>query len=252
MPAAGPVFHLVPDLDSGHAFSNHGVRAGLRPVRSLSNSKRWFDELRYTTHAFEPTVHQWARIQASALGSAFRLLQAETVHQVALQLSFSAVQRELETLVRLVADNCLLCHRLTVMLCGSPGHAMAARPVRAFVEFLRGYYVSVGFRVFSPRLTMEMPSIDLCEPDFLWIPAPHSGRVDYWVDTLQQVPTIGVARDWTIVGCLDQPLQRALAREAGFGFGQGDAVAAPYVPRRPHYGHEILFASFEDGGVDRL
>jgi hypothetical protein len=98
---------------------------------------------------------------------------------------------------------------------------------------------------------MEMPSIDLCEPDFLWIPAPHSGRVDYWTDTLQQVCAIGVARDWTIVGCLDQPLQRTLARKAGFGFGQGDAVAEPYLPRRGAYGQEVLYASFENGGVDR-
>jgi hypothetical protein len=161
MPAATPVFHILPDLESGHAFSGQGVRAGVRPVRSLGNGKRWFDELRYTAHAFEPTVDQWARIQASALGSSFRLLEAETVRHVGLQLSLSAVQRELETLVGLVADNCLLCHRLTVMLCGAPVTAVSAHRIRAFIEFLRGYYVTVGFRVFSQHLTMEMPAIDL-------------------------------------------------------------------------------------------
>ena len=253
MPAAAPVFHLFPDLESSHAFSGEGVRAGVRPVRSLGNGKRWFDELRYTAHASDPTVDEWARVQASALSSAFRLLEAETVRHVGLQLSFSAVQRELETLVGLVADNCLLCHRLTVMLCGAPVTAVSAHRIRAFIEFLRGYYVTVGFRVVSQHLTMEMPAIDLCEPDFLWIPAPVSGRVEYWTDTLRQVRSVGVAGDWTIAGCLDQPVQRALACEAGFGFGQGDAVAAPYVPKRGRpFSPEILFASFEDGGVERL
>ncbi len=251
MPADGPVRHLVPDLASGHALSADGVRAGLRPVRSLVSDRRWFDELRYTAETFEPTVSQWARIQASAVDAAFRLLQAETVRQVGLQLSFGAVQRELETLVRLVSQNCLLCHRLTVMLCGTPERGTAAHPIRSFVEFLRGYYVSVGFRVFRPQLTMEMPSIDLCEPDFVWLPAPQSSREEYWGDTLHQVATVGVAREWTIVGCLDQPAQRQLASTAGFSFGQGDAVQAPYVPTRGARRQDVLFASFETGGVER-
>jgi hypothetical protein len=251
MPATGAVYHLVPDLAGGHALSAHGVRAGLRPVRSLGHGRRWFDELRYTAQTFEPTVDEWARIQASAVAAAFRLLEAETVRQVGLQLSFSAVQRELETLVRLVAQNCLLCHRLTIMLCGAPERGISAHAVRSFVEFLRGYYVSVGFRVVSAHLTSEMPSIDRCEPDFLWLPAPRSNRVDYWLDTLHQVSTVGVARDWTIVGCLDAPAQRQLARQAGFSFGQGDAVQTAYVPTRSARRQDILFASFETGGVER-
>jgi hypothetical protein len=77
---------------------------------------------------------------------------------------------------------------------------------------------------------MEMRAIDFIQPDFAKIDAPSSGRADFWQDVALETRAAGLDPQWAILSGLDKPSGDRLARDAGFGFGQGDALKRAYPP----------------------
>jgi hypothetical protein len=200
------------------------------PTRALGDNARWFEELYVWTEGFQASTMQRARIQFNVLDKAFAMLEAERVERIAVTLSFGTVERMLDLLTDTFDAHPFVTHRMVVLLRGQLDRLRSPYRVQGFVDWLRAIDVPVGYRLTSPRISMEMRAIDLVKPEFIKVMAPTSKRIEYWQDVLVETRTSGLDPQWVIVAGLEDDLQKRLAAEVGFGFGQGSAIKAPYDP----------------------
>jgi hypothetical protein len=212
------------------------VCAAMWPTYQLATREHWFDELYVWTEGFQASTMQRARIQLNSLRKGFALLSQERVRRVGVTLSFGTVERCLDLVTDTFDEHRLLSHRVVVLLRGQIDRMRSPYRVRGFVDWLRSLQVPVGYRLAAPRISMEMKATDFVQPDFAKVDAPTSGRVDFWRDVLLEARSASLNPDWLIVSGLETEGQLALARDAGFGFGQGTVLKPPYDPpstRRP-------------------
>lgn len=209
------------------------VRAIMWPTYTLVGRERWFDELYVWTEGFQASTMQRARIQLAALEQAFAMLEKEHVRKIAVTLSFGTVERALDLVTDLFEMHRLIEHRMLVLLRGNVERLRSPYRVRAFVDHLRAQRVPVGYRIDAPRLSMEMRALDFLRPDFVKIIAPASPRIEFWQDVALEARVGGLNIEWLIVAGIETPAQKKLAAEAGFRFGQGNALREPYDPPTP-------------------
>jgi hypothetical protein len=213
------------------------VCATVWPTRSLHNRARWFDELYLWTDGFEPSPVQWSRIQLLGLERGLRMLAHEEAEFVGITLSFGTVQKFDERVDQLLRSHALVAHRLSVLLRGSVDLVRSTYRIRAFVEYLRAQQISVGLRVTSPRLAMELAAFNLVQPDFAKILAPSSTHGNSWDNLALEARVAGISEQWLIVAGLQNQAQVDQAAHAGVGFGQGHAVRPA---QRPTIGGDAL------------
>jgi hypothetical protein len=219
--------------DSSPALEGN-VCATMWPTRTLVDRERWFDELYVWTEGFQPTTTQRARIQVAALDHALRMLDCEASSSVAVTLSFGTAERHLDAIVRRLQLYPLVSHRVVVILRGALDRVRSQYRIRAFVDYLRTGQISVGYRVSAPRITMEIRTLDLVQPEFAKVLAPASNREEFWKDFVSEARVAGVAPQSLIVAGLETERQLELARQAGIRFGQGSAVRPSFVPPDTH------------------
>jgi hypothetical protein len=200
------------------------------PTRALNSQERWFDELYLWTEGFQASTTQRARIQTTALENAFYMLEHEQADHVGVTLSFGTVERFLDQVAESFQAHAFVAHRMSVMLRGSIERMRSRYRVRAFVEHLRSQRIAVGYRVTTPRISMELKALDFVVPDFAKLLAPGSNRIEFWHDFVLEARVSGVAPEWLIVAGLETQQQVALARQVGIRFGQGSAVRPAYAP----------------------
>ncbi len=206
------------------------VCATIWPTRSLHTRVRWFDELYLWTDGFEPSPVQWSRIQLLGLKRGLAMLAHEEAEQVGVTLSFGTVQNFDERIDAQLRAHALVAHRLAVLLRGSVELVRSSYRIRAFVEYLRAQQISVGLRVTSPRLAMELSAFALIQPDFAKILAPTSTHGDSWDNLALEARVAGISEQWLIVAGLQNQEQIERATHAGAGFGQGNAVRPAQKP----------------------
>jgi hypothetical protein len=200
------------------------------PTLTLSGRERWFDELYVWTEGFQASTMQRARIQLAALAKGFALLEREQLGRVGITLSFGTVERCLDQVTDLFDAHRLLAHRSCVLLRGQIDRLRSRYRVRGFIDWLRTQQIPVGYRLTASRISMEMRAIDFVAPDFAKLLAPSSSRPEYWADVALEARAAGLKLDRAIVAGIEQTTQRNHAQGAGFAFGQGHAVRAPYDP----------------------
>lgn len=200
------------------------------PTRSLASNARWFDELYVWTEGFQASTMQRARIQFNVLSKAFTMLETERVERIGVTLSFGTVERLLDLLTDTFDAYPFVSHRLVVLLRGQLDRLRSPYRVPGFIDWLRAHRIPVGYRVSTPRISMEMRAIDLVRPDFIKVMAPISKRVEYWQDMVVETRTSGLDPQWVIVAGIEDEIQRQLAVNVGFGFGQGNAIKPAYDP----------------------
>jgi len=212
------------------------VCAAMWPTMSLGVRERWFDELYVWTEGFQASTMQRARIQLNGVRKSFALLEQERVRKIGVTLSFGTIERSLDLLTAQFDENRLLSHRIVVLLRGQFDRLRSPYRVQGFIDWMRSQLIPVGYRLTSPRIGMEMRTIDFLRPDFAKVGAPPSVRVEYWQDMLIEARSAGLNPDWLVVSGIDTEAQKTLAKEAGVAFAQGAAVKAAYDPpstRRP-------------------
>ncbi len=208
------------------------------PTRTLAERERWFDELYVWTEGFQASTTQRARIQVAALDHALRMLDCESADSVAVTLSFGTVERNMDAIVARLELYPLVEHRAVVILRGAQDRVRSHYRIRALIDYLRSSQITVGYRVTTPRVTMEMRALDLVQPDFAKVLAPESDREEFWKDFVSEARVAGIAPQSLIVAGLETDRQVELARQAGIRFGQGNAVRRSFQPpetrnRRP-------------------
>ena len=206
--------------------------ATIWPTCSLQSTERWFDELYLWTEGFEASTTQRARIQAFALKQAFQILDRDESERIAITLSFGTVERCLDHFAAAFDSNPAHSERVVVMLRGSFERLRQRYRLRAFVEYLHILKIPVGYRLSTPRVSMELKALDFLRPDFAKVLAPRSARVEAWQDLLLEGRVADVPVERLIVAGLETPQQLELARRAGIPFGQGSAIMAAYAPRK--------------------
>jgi hypothetical protein len=221
------------------------VCATVWPTRALNSDERWFDEIYLWTEGFEASTTQRARMQLLALDIAFSMLEREQADHVGVTLSFGTVERFLDRVTQAFEAHALVSQRMVVMLRGSVERMRSPYSVRAFIEDLRGLQIPVGYRVASPRITMDLQVIEFLQPGFAKVLAPASMRIEAWHDFVLEGRVAGIPAERLIVAGLERPQQVALARQVAIGFGQGTAVRPAYAPEVPP-GREVLGALRED------
>jgi hypothetical protein len=242
--SAGPPGHGVKRWAAGPLARDRGqpidgsVCATMWPTRTLAERERWFDEMYVWTEGFQASTTQRARIQVAALDHALRMLDGESADSVAVTLSFGTVERNMDAIVARLQLFPLVAHRMVVILRGSQERLRSRYRVRALIDYLRSGQITVGYRVTSPRVTMEMRAFDMVQPDFAKVLAPSSDREEFWRDFVSEVRVAGIAPQSLIVAGLESERQVELARQAGVRFGQGNAVRPSFEPpetrpRRP-------------------
>jgi hypothetical protein len=200
------------------------------PTRTLSERERWFDELYVWTEGFEASTTQRARIQVAALDHALRMLDRESANSVGVTLSFGTVERHMDAIVAHLQLFPLVEHRVVVILRGAQDRVRSHYRIRALIDYLRSSQITVGYRVTTPRVTMEMRALDLVQPDFAKVLAPESNREEFWRDFVSEARVAGVEPQCLIVAGLETDQQVDLARQAGIRFGQGNAVRPSFKP----------------------
>jgi hypothetical protein len=200
------------------------------PTRTLAERERWFDELYVWTEGFQASTTQRARIQVAALDHALRMLDCESVHSVAVTLSFGSVERYMDAIVTRLQLFPLVAHRVVVILRGAQDRLRSQYRIRALIDYLRTGQITVGYRVTAPRVTMEIRALDLVQPDFAKVLAPASDREEFWRDFVSEGRVAGIAPQSLIVAGLETERQVELARLAGIRFGQGNAVRRSFKP----------------------
>ncbi len=200
------------------------------PTRTLIERERWFDELYVWTEGFQASTTQRARIQVAALDHALRLLESESSTSVAVTLSFGSAERHMDAIVRRLQLYPLVAHRIVVILRGALDRVRSQYRIRAFVDYLRTGQIAVGYRVSTPRVTMEIRALDLVQPEFAKVLAPSSDREEFWRDFVSEARVAGIAPQSLIVAGLETERQLELARQAGIRFGQGNAVRQSFAP----------------------
>jgi len=206
------------------------ICAVMWPTLTLAGRERWFDELYVWTEGFQASTMQRARIQLAALAKGFALLERERVARVGITLSFGTVERCLDQVTELFDTHRLLAHRACILLRGQIDRLRSRYRVRGFIDWLRTQQIPVGYRLTAARISMEMKAIDFVAPDFAKVLAPSSSRAEYWLDVALETRAAGLRLDRAIVAGIEEPDQRRNAETAGFAFGQGHAVRAPYDP----------------------
>ena len=191
---------------------------------------RWFDELYVWTEGFRPTPPQWARIQLLGLQRALVSLAREEAEHIGVTFSYQTVQRCDEQIDALMQAHALVAHRLTVLLRGSIDQVGSGYRIRAFVDYLRAQQVSVGLRVTTPRLAMELNAFTLVQPEFAKILAPGADQCGSWDALALEARFTGISERWLIVAGLQTADQVKRAGDAGAGFGQGTAVRPAHRP----------------------
>ena len=200
------------------------------PTRSLVGNARWFDELYVWTEGFQASTMQRARIQFNVLSKACTMLETERVERIAVTLSFGTVERLLDLVTDTFDAHPYVAHRLVILLRGQLDRLRSPYRVQGFVDWLRAHRIPVGYRVSAPRVSMEMRAIDLVRPDFIKVMAPTSKRIEYWQDVVVETRTSGLDPELVIVAGIEDEIQRQLAINVGFGFGQGNAIKPAYDP----------------------
>ncbi len=206
------------------------VCAVMWPTRSLTDKARWFDEFYVWTEGFEARTMQRAHIQHRMLMLAFGMLEAEFIERIALTLSFGTVERLLDQVTDLFENHPYVTHRIVVLLRGDVTRLRSPYRLQGFVDWLRSHDIPVGYRTSAPRISMEMGAIDIFRPDFIKVSAPPSRRVEYWQDMAVEARMSGLDPQRVIVAGIEDAAQRRMAAESGFGFGQGNAIKAPFNP----------------------
>jgi hypothetical protein len=206
------------------------VCATMWPTRTLADRERWFDELYVWTEGFQASTTQRARIQVAALDHALRMLDCESADSVGITLSFGTAERHLDAIVKRLQLYPLVVHRVVVILRGAFDRVRSQYRIRALVDYLRSGQITVGYRITSPRTTMEIRSVDLVQPDFAKVLAPASDREEFWRDFVSEARVAGIAPQALIVAGLETERQVELARQAGIRFGQGNAVRRSFEP----------------------
>jgi len=200
------------------------------PTRTLAERERWFDELYVWTEGFEASTTQRARIQVAALDQALRMLDRESADSVAVTLSFGTVERHMDAIVAHLQHYPLVEHRVVVILRGSQDRVRSQYRIRALIDYLRSSQITVGYRVTTPRVTMEMRALDMVQPHFAKVLAPESNREEFWRDFVSETRVAGIEPQSLIVAGLETEQQLDLARQAGIRFGQGNAVRPSFKP----------------------
>jgi hypothetical protein len=200
------------------------------PTLTLSGRERWFDELYVWTEGFHASTMQRAQIQLAALAKGFALVERERVDRIGITLSFGTVERCLDEVTDIFDAHRLYAHRACILLRGQIERLRSRYRVRGFIDWLRTQQIPVGYRLTAARISMEMKAIDFVAPDFAKILAPNSHRFEYWQDVALEARTAGLKLERAIVAGIEQADQRKNAQDAGFAFGQGHAVRAPYDP----------------------
>lgn len=206
------------------------ICATMWPTLSLAGREHWFDELYVWTEGFAASTMQRARIQLAALAKALALLERERARLVGVTLSFGTIERTLDAVTDTIEAHRLYAHRLCVLLRGQVDRLRSPYRVTGFIDWLRAQQIPVGAHLTAARISMEMRAIDFIAPDFAKLIAPASNRAEYWRDLALEARAAGLRPERTIVAGLEVVPQRELARDAGFGFGQGHALRAPYDP----------------------
>jgi len=200
------------------------------PTLTLSGRERWFDELYVWTEGFQASTMQRASIQLAALAKGFALIERERVDRVGITLSFGTVERCLDQLTDIFDEHRLYAHRACILLRGQVDRLRSRYRVRGFIDWLRTQQIPVGYRLTTARVGMEMKAIDFVAPDFTKVLAPSSTRAEYWQDVALEARAAGLKLEQAIVAGIEQAEQRKNAVSAGFAFGQGHALRAPYDP----------------------
>lgn len=206
------------------------ICATMWPTFTLSGRERWFDELYVWTEGFQASTMQRARIQLAALAKGFALLERERVARVGITLSFGTVERCLDQVTDIFDAHRLHAHRACILLRGQIDRLRSRYRVRGFIDWLRIQQIPVGYRLTATRISMEMRAIDFVGPDFSKVLAPSSNRSEYWSDVALEARAAGLKLERAIIAGIEHPDQRRNAQSAGFAFGQGHAVRAPYDP----------------------
>ena len=220
------------------------------PTRALANNARWFEELYVWTEGFQASTMQRARIQFNVLTKAFTMLETERVERIGVTLSFGTVERMLDLVTDTFDAYPFVAHRMVVLLRGQLDRLRSPYRVQGFVDWLHAHRVPVGYRVSTPRISMEMRAIDLVRPEFIKVMAPTSKRIEFWQDMLVESRTSGIDPQWVIVAGIEDEIQRQLAVNVGFGFGQGNAVKPAYDPPSTHMGTLSGGAPVEQPAID--
>jgi hypothetical protein len=206
------------------------ICAAMWPTMSLETNKYWFDELSIWTEGFNVTVTQRARLQVNALRKALAIVQQEKAGTVCVTLSFGTIERHVDLLTSIFEQNMLYKHRIMVQVRGQLERARSPYRVHGFVEFLRGEGISIGYRIMSPRIGMDVVALDHLKPDFGVLRAPTSSRIEFWEGVIVEARSMGFDPGKLIVAGIDDPMRVELARRAHFGFGQGVAISPIKTP----------------------
>lgn len=211
------------------------LRAVLWPTLKLLNSARLFDEMYVWTEGAQARTRLRASIQHVALQKGFAMLEEERVRHLAVTLSFGTIERNLDAITEVIEANLLLCHRLSVLIRGDLSRIRSRYRVHGFLDWMRSQHITVGYRL-DTRVDQEGEAVDFIEPHFVKLMAPASTDTVAWEHALAQTVALGVDPESIIVAGIETPEQKQQARETGFVFGQGTAVASwqsPPALKRP-------------------
>jgi hypothetical protein len=206
------------------------ICATVWPTRHLHSPMRWFDELYIWAERFQPSPAQWSRIQLLGLQRALVSLAREEAEYIGVTFSYQTVQHFDEQIDGLLQAHALVAHRLTVLLRGTIEQSNSRYRIRAFVDYLRAQQISVGIRVTTPRLAMELNACNLVQPEFAKILAPSEPISSAWDALALEARFTGISERWLIVAGLQTKDQVKRAIQAGIGFGQGTAVRPAHRP----------------------
>lgn len=227
------------------------VCATVWPTRALQSNDRWFNELYLWTEGFQATTTQRARIQFAALENALFMLENERADHVGVTLSFGTIEIYADIVDRIFQEHGLVNHRIVIILRGSVERLRSHYRLHSFIDHLREQKIPVGYRVTTPRISMELGTIHFLQPDFVKIIAPDSKGPAAWEDLVAGARVAAVPLERLIVAGLETPEQLAHARQAEIGFGQGSALRAAFAPST-HKSHEsAVFAPIPPEGAAR-
>jgi hypothetical protein len=216
-------------IDTGDPAEGR-ICAAIWPTHSLNSPKRWFDELSLWPDGFEPSPAQRAQIQLFALQLALKILADNHSNQLAITLSFGTVERCLHHLAEALETHAPDSERLLILLRGSFERLRDSCRLLAFVEFLRGVKMPVGYYLTAPRVCGELKALGFLQPDFAKVAAPTSTRIERWEDLALETGVAGVPFERLIVARLQTQQQLTCARLVGMPFGQGGAIAPAHAP----------------------
>jgi hypothetical protein len=211
------------------------LRAVLWPTSRLINDERLFNEFYVWTEGAQARSRLRASIQHVAMRKGFAMLEEERIHHLAVTLSFGTIERNLDAITNAIDDYLLLCHRLTVLVRGDLARIRSRYRVHSFIDWMRSQNITVGYRL-DVRVEREGEAVSFVKPRFVKLMAPACADAEAWEHALSQTVLLGVHPESIIVSGVETPQQKEQARDAGFLFAQGTAVApwqSPPALKRP-------------------